>query len=211
MIEKSHLHSFNSRNAFNTNMDKKNKENFGIKSESPTSSSKFLGWIKGLVNPLQNIPIISGIYSSINSDKPDSDRDFVQSSAGGFLYGGPIGAIAGFGNWVFEKLFDKTPTELVFDTLGISNLWKDKTSKTNTVENDLNLKNVDFSEKQNKTNMVEKEFKEHEKLGAKGMTFDYPKWSPLSYQATYKKQNKSLSSLYDNKTEISQNRISIDA
>ena len=53
------------------------------------SSSEFLNWIKGLVNPLQNIPIISGIYSSINSDKPDSDRDLVQSSAGGFIYGGP--------------------------------------------------------------------------------------------------------------------------
>ena len=211
MIEKSHLHSFNSKNAFNTNMDKKSKENLGTKNESPTNRSKFLDWIKGLVNPLQNIPIISGIYSSINSDKPDSDRDLIQSSAGGFIYGGPIGAIAGFGNWVFEKLFDKTPTELAFDTLGISNLWKDKKNEINKVENDLNLKNVDFSEKQNKTNKVEKEFNEHDKLAVKGMTFDYPKWSPLSYQATYKKQNKNLSSLYDNKTEISQNRISIDA
>ena len=159
MIEKSHLHSFNSKSAFNTNMDKKNKVNFGIKNESPTNRSEFLDWIKGLVNPLQNIPIISGIYSSINSDKPDSDRDLVQSSAGGFIYGGPIGAIAGFGNWVFEKLFDKTPTELAFDTLGISNLWKDKKNEINKVENDLNLKNVNFSEKQNKTNKVEKEFK----------------------------------------------------
>ena len=211
MIEKSHLHSFNSKSAFNTNMDKKNKVNFGIKNESPTNRSEFLDWIKGLVNPLQNIPIISGIYSSINSDKPDSDRDLVQSSAGGFIYGGPIGAIAGFGNWVFEKLFDKTPTELAFDTLGISNLWKDKKNEINKVENDLNLKNVDFSEKQNKTNRVEKEFKEHDKLAVKGMTFDYPKWSPLSYQPTNRNKYKNLSSLYDNKTEVSQNRISIDA
>ena len=211
MIEKSHLHSFNSKNAFNTNMDKKSKENLDTKNESPTNRSKFLDWIKGLVNPLQNIPIISGIYSSINSDKPDSDRDLIQSSAGGFIYGGPIGAIAGFGNWVFEKLFDKTPTELAFDTLGISNLWKDKKNEINKVENDLNLKNVDFSEKQNKTNNVEKEFKEHDKLAVKGMTFDYPKWSPLSYQPTNRNKYKNLSSLYDNKTEVSQNRISIDA
>ena len=211
MIEKSHLHSFNSKSAFNTNMDKKNKVNFGIKNESPTNRSEFLDWIKGLVNPLQNIPIISGIYSSINSDKPDSDRDLVQSSAGGFIYGGPIGAIAGFGNWVFEKLFDKTPTELAFDTLGISNLWKDKKNEINKVENDLNLKNVGFSEKQNKTNKVEKEFKKHDKLAVKGMTFDYPKWSPLSYQPTNRNKYKNLSSLYDNKTEVSQNRISIDA
>ena len=211
MIEKSHLHNFNSKSAFNTNMDKKNKVNFGIKNESPTNRSEFLDWIKGLVNPLQNIPIISGIYSSINSDKPDSDRDLVQSSAGGFIYGGPIGAIAGFGNWVFEKLFDKTPTELAFDTLGISNLWKDKKNEINKVENDLNLKNVDFSEKQNKTNRVEKEFKEHDKLAVKGMIFDYPKWSPLSYQPTNRNKYKNLSSLYDNKTEVSQNRISIDA
>ena len=48
----------------------------------------------------------------------------VQNSLGGFLYGGPIGAIAGFGNWVFNKLFDKTPTEFALDLAGISKIWK---------------------------------------------------------------------------------------
>ena len=86
-------------------------------------------------------------------------------------------------------------TELAFDTLGISNLWKDKKNEINKVENDLNLKNVDFSEKQNKTDNVEKEFKEHDKLAVKGMTFDYPKWSPLSYQPTNRNKYKNLSSL----------------
>ena len=42
------------------------------------------------------------------------------------MYGGPIGAMVGFGNWVFNKIFDKTPTELALDASGISNLWKDK-------------------------------------------------------------------------------------
>ena len=28
----------------------------------------FWSWFKGLINPLQNLPIISGIYSSLNSD-----------------------------------------------------------------------------------------------------------------------------------------------
>ena len=50
----------------------------------------FWSWFKGLINPLQNLPIISGIYSSLNSDNPESDRDLVQNSLGGFLYGGPF-------------------------------------------------------------------------------------------------------------------------
>ncbi len=211
MIEKSHLHNFNSKNAYNANIEKKNKENLGIKNDSLGSSSKFLDWIKGLVNPLQNLPIISGIYSSMNSDKPDSDRDLVQSSAGGFIYGGPIGAIAGFGNWIFEKVFDKTPTELAFDTLGISKLWKDNKSEIKTVKSDSNLKNVNLSEEQNKINKSKREFEERDKLAIKGMKFDYPKWSPLTYQPTNRNKYKNLSSFYDNKTEVSQNRISIDA
>ena len=89
----------------------------------------FWNWFKGLVNPLQNLPLISGIYSSVNSENEESDRDLVQNSLGGFLYGGPFGAIAGFGTWVFNKLFDKTPTEMVLDSTGISNIWKDEKSQ----------------------------------------------------------------------------------
>ena len=89
------------------------------------NDSSFWDWFRGLVNPFQNLPIISGIYSSINSEDSKSDRDLVQNSLGGFLYGGPIGAIAGFGNWVFNKIFDKTPSELALDVTGISNIWKD--------------------------------------------------------------------------------------
>ena len=97
----------------------------------------FWSWFKGLINPLQNLPIISGIYSSLNSDNPESDRDLVQNSLGGFLYGGPIGAIAGFGTWAFNEIFDKTPTELAFDFSGISNLWKkDKEEMIETTNND---------------------------------------------------------------------------
>jgi len=97
----------------------------------------FWSWFKDLINPLQNLPIISGIYSSLNSDNPESDRDLVQNSLGGFLYGGPIGAIAGFGTWAFNKIFDKTPTEFAFDLSGISNLWKkDKEDTTKISNND---------------------------------------------------------------------------
>ena len=49
----------------------------------------------------------------------------MQNSLGGFLYGGPIGAIVGFGNWAFNKIFNKTPTEMALDASGISNIWKD--------------------------------------------------------------------------------------
>ena len=88
----------------------------------------FWSWFKGLVNPLQNLPLVSGIYSSVNSENDESDRDLIQNSLGGFLYGGPIGAIAGFGTWAFNKIFDKTPTEMALDATGISTIWKDEGS-----------------------------------------------------------------------------------
>ena len=72
----------------------------------------------------------------MNSEDSESDRDLVQNSLGGFMYGGPIGAIAGFGNWVFNKIFDKTPSELALDATGISNLWKDdKKNESQIAEN----------------------------------------------------------------------------
>ena len=100
-----------------------------INEKISTEKFSFMDWFKGLINPLQNLPLVSGIYSSVNSETEESDRDLVQNSLGGFLYGGPIGAIAGFGNWVFNKIFDKTPTELVLDSTGISNIWKDDNEK----------------------------------------------------------------------------------
>ena len=97
-----------------------------LKKNNEGSTFSFLKWIKGAINPLQNLPLISGIYSSINSENKDSDRDIVQNGLGGFLYGGPIGAIAGVGNWIFNKLFDNTPTELFLEFTGISKIWKEK-------------------------------------------------------------------------------------
>ena len=112
----------------------------------------FWSWFKGLINPLQNLPIISGIYSSLNSDNPESDRDLVQNSLGGFLYGGPFGAIAGFGTWAFNKIFNKTPTELAFDFSGISNLWKkDKEEVIETASNDKKIGVLTETSQINKT------------------------------------------------------------
>ena len=119
------------------------KENTGPKNQQLLSDKKvnepgkddfsFWDWFRGLVNPFQNLPIISGIYSSMNSDDSKSDRDLIQNSLGGFMYGGPIGAIAGFGNWIFNKIFDKTPSELALDATGISNLWKDDKKKESQI------------------------------------------------------------------------------
>ena len=112
------------------NLDNENSEKLIGKNISQEGSEKdefsFWSWFKGLVNPLQNLPLISGIYSSVNSENNESDRDLIQNSLGGFLYGGPFGAIAGFGNWVFNKIFDKTPTELALDATGISDIWKEE-------------------------------------------------------------------------------------
>ena len=112
-------------------LSKENSEKLIEKNQATKISEKeeefsFWSWFKGLVNPLQNLPLISGIYSSVNSENNESDRDLIQNSLGGFLYGGPFGAIAGFGNWVFNKIFDKTPTELALDATGISDIWKEE-------------------------------------------------------------------------------------
>ena len=121
LLEKSSFHISKTSIQPNTSTDKTQKSN----NEDEAGNEKtFWSWFKGLINPLQNLPIISGIYSSLNSDNPESDRDLVQNSLGGFLYGGPFGAIAGFGTWAFNKIFNKTPTEFAFDFSGISNLWK---------------------------------------------------------------------------------------
>ena len=215
MIEKSHLHNFNSSTTI-----KKNTANTLHKTEQgddpiDSSGSKFLSWIKGLINPLQNLPIISGIYSSMNSDKPSSDRDLIQSSAGGFLYGGPIGAVAGFGNWVFEKIFDKTPTELAFDTLGISKLWKSNDLDSKGLNKDKDKKKIEFVDSSfnpNKDNTKQSRKKSEEKklLSSRGMSFHYPKWSPLNYTPVKSSKKLNLSS-YKNNTENIKRTISIDA
>ena len=121
LLEKSSFHISKTSIQPNVSLDKTQKAN---NVDEVGNEKTFWSWFKGLINPLQNLPIISGIYSSLNSDNPESDRDLVQNSLGGFLYGGPFGAIAGFGTWAFNKIFDKTPTEFAFDLSGISNLWK---------------------------------------------------------------------------------------
>ena len=124
-----HISHNKSFSANNISQPKKNPPTSEIKPSKPEKSN-FWDWFRGLVNPFQNLPIISGIYSSINSEDSNSDRDLVQNSLGGFMYGGPIGAIAGFGNWLFNKIFDKTPSELALDVTGISKFWKEQDSDT---------------------------------------------------------------------------------
>ena len=132
-------------------LSKENSEKLLEKNQATKISDKeddfsFWSWFKGLVNPLQNLPLISGIYSSVNAENNESDRDLIQNSLGGFLYGGPFGAIAGFGNWVFNKIFDKTPTELALDATGISNIWKEEGKELGlTAKN--NNKSIDDNKK----------------------------------------------------------------
>jgi len=130
IIQKSPHHILNSNKVENINVIQKDLKDTGT-IESNSDEFSFWSWFKGLVNPLQNLPLISGIYSSVNSENEESDRDLVQNSLGGFLYGGPIGAIVGFGNWAFNKIFNKTPTEMALDASGISNIWKDDEAEPN--------------------------------------------------------------------------------
>ena len=136
IIENSPFHiSKNKVSPVKENTGSKNQHLFNDKkvNEPGKDGFSFWDWFRGLVNPFQNLPIISGIYSSMNSEDSKSDRDLIQNSLGGFMYGGPIGAIAGFGNWVFNKIFDKTPSELALDATGISNLWKDDKKKESQI------------------------------------------------------------------------------
>ena len=205
MIEKSNLLHLNKNNNFN------NIENHSTKKIVDQKNKKFSfwHWIKGAVNPLQNLPVISGIYSSFKSEDKNSDRDMIQSSAGGFLYGGPIGAIAGFGTWIFRKVFDKTPTELAFDTLGISKIWKNKSGiseddkSIKVSENNSLIKRRTNESKKNiipnlppnelvlveKKKLINKNINNYDNLkntedskshNSKPMTFSYPKWKPFS-------------------------------
>ena len=142
IIEKSPFYKNKNLNNTVVKDNKKTSENNELIDIKSSENSSFWSWFKGLVNPLQNLPLISGIYSSVNSEDESSDRDMVQNSLGGFLYGGPIGAIAGFGNWVFNKLFDKTPTEFALDLAGISKIWKGKNEDNIKVANE-NMKTLD--------------------------------------------------------------------
>ncbi len=137
------------------NSEKLIEKNQSTKISDNEEEFSFWSWFKGLVNPLQNLPLISGIYSSVNSENNESDRDLIQNSLGGFLYGGPFGAIAGFGNWVFNKIFDKTPTELALDVSGISDIWKEEgkelgqIAKNNDTKKNLHIQYSGIHQKNN--------------------------------------------------------------
>lgn len=162
----------------------------------------FWKWFRGLVNPLQNLPLVSGIYSSINSDDSKSDRDLIQNSLGGFMYGGPIGAIAGFGNWLFNKVFDKTPTELALDFTGISNLWKnDKKDKTELVSN------KSLESKKNKDEIQDMVSVDSREWWNKNLSNSASKLK-IDYNVKEKKFSSSINT-EDTKTNLNKNKVAL--
>ena len=170
LIEKSPFYPTNNK-ANKIDFDK--KINFEVKEEGTKTdketkdSFSIIKWIKGVINPLQNLPLISGIYSSINSEDAESDRDMVQNGLGGFLYGGPIGAMVGVGNWVFNKIFKNTPTEMFFSVTGISNLWKGKPQEEKKIVSETNdLKNIQIN---NHTDKVTMKSKANPRLDSQGI------------------------------------------
>lgn len=226
-IEKSPNHPNYKRNQLiNSNKFEDIKKNKINKTQNETFS--LLKWIKGTVNPLQNLPIISGIYSSINSEKKESDRDIIQNSLGGFLYGGPIGAIAGFGNWIFNKAFDKTPTELFFDITGISNIWENKENKSKVIaqlnknkkptpifkQEGINVTSVkELNSQTESVNTTKKAISsKNEKLSNTNnkqhmIEFDYPKWIPDD-QLEIQRNSKTLDlSLINKQYETQKQRV----
>ena len=160
LIEKSPFYPTNNKIKkidFDKKINFKVKEDDSKTDKETKGSFNIIKWIKGVINPLQNLPIISGVYSSINSEDAESDRDMVQNGLGGFLYGGPIGAIAGVGNWVFNKIFKNTPTEMFFSVTGISNLWKGKPEEEKKIVSETkDLKNIQTNNLTDKITMKSK-------------------------------------------------------
>ena len=77
LIEKSPFYPNNNKTK---EIDFEKKSHFEVK-ESDVKTDKetknsfsLIKWIKGVVNPLQNLPLISGIYSSINSEDAESEE-----------------------------------------------------------------------------------------------------------------------------------------
>ena len=229
LIEKSPFYNKSS----NLSIDSKtNLHKVNLEKKIEGEETSFWSWFKGLVNPLQNLPLISGIYSSINSEDENSDRDMVQNSLGGFLYGGPIGAIAGFGNWVFNKIFDKTPSEIALDIAGISDLWKEKDEskvvqkdkdknysneniKISLQENNLfksNTKNMEISELK-KQNIVSNKLLSEEKVSLKTSKLENPIIlevnNPKLIKQNHLKDSKQINNKIDeNKVNLSKNSTS---
>ncbi len=188
------------------------KSDNGISTENESKEkqeNKFFKWIKGLINPLQNLPIISGIYSSVNAKNEASDRDLVQNGLGGFIYGGPIGAIGGVGNWVFNKIFDKTPSELFLEVTGISKIWNKKSKTANKLVR-VDLGKIEKQKNEVKNEILKKPLIENN-VNSNAIEFIYPKWNP---EAINKKDHKDLSSireLYNLSSSSTNKRLNIKA
>ena len=209
----------NSRNVSQESRVKEDTSELLNNSDSlePNKEKKsFWDWFRGLVNPFQNLPIISGIYSSINSEDASSDRDLVQNSLGGFMYGGPIGAIAGFGNWIFNKLFDKTPSELALEFTGISKLWKDDKSSEknkeivkNTSEQKKELNNASGNDdvawwNKNQRNLIENQT---QLVSTRNSQVKINSLESVEKNTHKDIQLANISSRYSNKTIIANNKV----
>ena len=62
LLEKSSFHISKTSIQPNASLDKTQKSN---NVDEAGNEKTFWSWFKGLINPLQNLPIISGIYSSL--------------------------------------------------------------------------------------------------------------------------------------------------
>jgi hypothetical protein len=62
--------------------------------------SHFLGELRDVINPLQHIPVLSGLYRAVTKDGMSKTANVL----GGLLYGGPIGAAAAMAQNVVNKI-----------------------------------------------------------------------------------------------------------
>lgn len=81
------------------------------------SGESLFGTVIDAVNPLQHIPGVSSVYQSVTGDGASP----IASMAGGFLFGGPMGLMAGAASSFIEIMTGKSPAEhamALLDTIG---------------------------------------------------------------------------------------------
>lgn len=72
--------------------------------QTETAFDTVLGTLVDTINPLQHVPGVSAAYQSLTGDTQNP----IAAMAGGFLFGGPVGLIAGAASSFFEMISGKS-------------------------------------------------------------------------------------------------------
>jgi len=77
-----------------------------VEGRKPEGQTGLFGDMLDTLNPLQHIPIVGQIYRSVTGDTASNQSRLAGKVVAGAAIAGPIGAAAGAGLFVVDKLFD---------------------------------------------------------------------------------------------------------